>query len=237
MARRHANITKLKIIQTALRLFLENGFSNTSARALCNELDISLGNLTFYYPSKEHLLAVLVEMLCDFQWKMMKEEADDGISLVLAVCLELMSMASASEENETARDMFISAYTSPKTLEFIRKNDSQRAKMVFSEYCPEWTDENFREAEILVSGIEYATLMTTETSTPFDVRISGALDAILYIYKVPEETRKMKIQKVLSMDYKKIGSRIFDEFKEYIEQVNEQAFEEIFNLRQKPFKM
>ena len=139
MARRHANITKLKIIQTALHLFLENGFSNTSARALCNELDISLGNLTFYYPSKEHLLAVLVEMLCDFQWKMMKEEADDGISLVLAVCLELMSMASASEENETARDIFISAYTSPITLEIIRKNDLQRAKMVFSEYCPEFT--------------------------------------------------------------------------------------------------
>lgn len=228
MAKRHANITKLKIIQTALHLFLENGFSNTSARALCNELDISLGNLTFYFPSKEHLLAVLIEMLCDFQWKMMKEEADDGISLVLAICLELMSMASAAEENETARDIFISAYTSPITLEIIRKNDSLRAKTVFSEYCPEWTDEQFKESEVLVSGIEYATLMTTETSTPLDVRISGALDAILYIYKVPEEIRKIKIQKVLSMDYRKIGSRIFDEFKEYIEQVNEQAFNELF---------
>lgn len=228
MAKRHTNITKLKIIQTALHLFLEKGYSSTSARALCNELDISLGNLTFYFPSKEHLLAVLTEMLCDFQWKLMKEEADDGISLVLAVCLELMSMASAAEENEAARDLFISAYTSPLTLEIIRKNDSQRAKMVFSEYCSEWTDENFREAEVLVSGIEYATLMKTKTSTPLDVRISGALDAILYIYKVPEEIRKTKIQKVLSMNYKKIGSRIFQEFKEYIEQVNEQAFNELF---------
>ena len=228
MSKTRTNITKLKIIQTALHLFLEKGYSNTSARALCNELDISLGNLTFYFPSKEHLLAVLTEMLCDFQWKLMKEEADDGISLVLAVCLELMSMASAAEENETARDLFVSAYTSPLTLEIIRKNDLQRAKIVFAEYCLEWTDENFKEAEVLVSGIEYATLVTTETSTPLDVRISGALDAILYIYKVPEEIRKTKIQKVLSMDYKKIGSRIFDEFKEYIEQVNEQAFNELF---------
>ena len=158
----------------------------------------------------------------------MKEEADDGISLVLAVCLELMSMTSAAEDNETAKDLFISAYTSPITLEIIRKNDSQRAKTVFSEYCPDWTDEQFVEAEALVSGIEYATLMTTETSSQLDVRISGALDTILYIYKVPEEIRKIKIQKVLSMDYKKIGSRIFDEFKEYIEQVNEQAFNELF---------
>ena len=228
MKKKRVNTTKLVIIQTALRLFLENGFSNTSARALCNELGISLGNLTFYFPSKDHLLAVLIEMLCDFQWKLMKEEADDGISLVLAICLELMAMTSAAEENETAKDLFVSAYKCPMTLEIIRKNDSQRAKTVFSEYCPDWTDEQFKQAEILVSGIEYATLMTTETSTPLDVRISGALDAILYIYKVPEEIRKIKIQKVLSMDYKKIGSRIFQEFKEYIEQVNEQAFNELF---------
>ncbi len=229
MAKRRINTTKLEIIQTALHLFLENGFSSTSARAICHELDISLGNLTFYFPSKEHLLAVLIEMLCDFQWKLMKEEADDGISLVLAVCLELMSMSSAAEENEAAKDLFISAYTNPTTLEIIRKNDADRSKTVFSEYCKDWTDEQFVEAEALVSGIEYATLMTTKTSAALDVRIARALDTILNIYQVPKEVREKKIEKVLSMDYKKIGSRIFDEFKEYIEQVNEQAFNELFN--------
>ncbi len=228
MAKRRVNTTKLEIIQTALHLFLENGFSDTSARVLCKELDISLGNLTFYFPSKEHLLAVLVEMLCDFQWKLMREEADDGISLVVALCLELMTMASAAEEDQVARDMFVSAYTSPITLEIIRKNDVNRAKTVFAEYCADWTDEQFVEAEALVSGIEYATLMTTKTSSPLDVRISGALDVILTIYQVPEEVRKIKIEKVLSMDYRKIGRRIFTEFKEYIEQVNEQAFNEHF---------
>lgn len=228
MAKKHENTTKLKIIQTALHLFLENGYSNTSARAICNELDISLGNLTFYYPSKEHLLAVLVEMLCDFQWKIMKEEADDGISLILAFCLELMSMASAAEENETAKDLFVSAYKSPITLEIIRKNDSQKAKTVFAEYCPEWSDEMFKEAVVLVSGIEFATLVTTKTSVRLDARISGALDTILYIFNVPEEKRRIEIQKVLSMEYKKIGGRIFHEFKEYIEQVNAQAFDELF---------
>ena len=168
MAKRRINTTKLEIVQTALHLFLENGFSNSSARFLCNKLDISLGNLTFHFTSKDHLLAELVKMLCDFQWKMMKEEADDGISLVLAVCLELMAMASAAEENETAKDLFISAYKCPMTLEIIRKNDFERAKTVFYDYCSDWTDEQFREAEVLVSGIEYATLMTTETSSPLD---------------------------------------------------------------------
>lgn len=222
------NTTKLEIIRTASHMILENGYSATSIRAICSELDIGLGHMTFYFPSKEHLLAELTVMLCDYQWKMMKEEAEDGVSLLLALCLELMTMASAAEEDEIARDLFVSSYTSPLTLEIIRKNDAKRAKTVFAEYCSGWSDEQFTEAEALVSGIEYATLMTTTTSAPLDIRISGALDAIMKIYNVPDEIRQKKISKVLSMDYKNLGRRIFKEFKQYINDVNEQAFEELF---------
>lgn len=227
MAKR-INTTKLEIIQTASQMFLENGYSATSVRAICSELDIGLGHMTFYFPTKEHLLAVLIDMLCDFQWKLIRDEADDGVSLLLAVCLELMSMASAAEESEIARDFFVSAYTSPMSLEIMRKNDAARAKTVFAEFCPDWTDEQFAEAEALVSGIEYSTFMTTKTSAPLDTRISGALEAILTIYNVPADLRQIKIQKVRAMDYRKTGRRIFKEFKQYIEEANEQAFEELF---------
>lgn len=228
-----SQLTKLEIIQVATRMFLERGYTKATTAAICNELEMSKGNLTFHYPSKEHLLAVLVDMLCDFQWKLMEYEADEGISSVMAICLELMSMASACEENEVAKDFFISAYQSPMSLEIIRCNNRERAKKVFADFCEGWTDEQFAEAEILVSGIEYATLMTTEALVPLDVRISGALNYILMIYNVPEETRKMKIQNVLAMDYRSIGSRILKEFIEYVEKVNEQAFEEIIASRKR----
>ena len=227
--RRTKNTTKIEIIRTASELFIENGYSNTSVRSICNKLDMSTGHLMFYFPSKEHLLKILVDELCDFQWKIINEEADDGNSLLLCICLELMSMASACEENEVAKDFFVSAYSSPLTLEIIRKNDTLRAKTVFEQFCPDWTDDDYKAAETLVSGIEYATLMTTESSPPLENRISSALNTILLIYNVPEEVRKMKIEKVLSMDYRKIGNRIFKEFRQYIEEVNEQAFEELMN--------
>lgn len=225
---KRVNTTKLEIIQTASHMILEKGYSATSVRAICSELDIGLGHMSFYFATKEHLLAEIVTMLCNFQWKMMREEANDGISLLLALCLELMTMASAAEEDPIAKDLFISSYISPLTLEIIRKNDAARAKTVFAEFCPDWTDEQFTEAEVLVSGIEYATLMTTKTSSPLDTRISGALDAIMKIYNVPEELRKKKISKVLTMDYRSLGRRIFKEFKQYINDENEQAFEELF---------
>ena len=119
-----------------------------------------------------------------------------------------------------AKDFFVSTYQSPKCLEIIHNNDTARAKEVFAEYCPDWTDEQFREAEILVAGIEHATLNAIDKTVPLETRISGALNAIMTIYNVPEEIRRIKIDKVLAMDYRSIGKRIFNEFKDYVEKAN-----------------
>ncbi len=208
--------TKNKILRVSTTMFLEVGYSKTSPQMIAKELEISTGNLTYYYPTKEHLLAVLTDLLCKFQWKMIKDEAEDGISLLLAICLELMTMAAACEESEVAKDFFVSTYQSPKCLEIIHNNDTARAKEVFAEYCPDWIDEQFREAEILVAGIEHATLSNIDNTVPLETRISGALNTIMMIYNVPEEIRKIKIDKVLAMDYRSIGKRIFNEFKEYV---------------------
>ena len=40
MARRRVNTTKLEIIQTATRMFLKNGYSATSIKAIANALDM-----------------------------------------------------------------------------------------------------------------------------------------------------------------------------------------------------
>lgn len=218
-------LTKLEIITEATKQFLEKGYTNTSANAVAKALDMSQGNLTFHYPTKEHLLAILVDKLCDFQWKRMEQEANDGISSVLAICLELTAMASACESDETIKDFFLSAYSSPLSLDIIRKNDAKRAKEVFGSYRPDWTDEQFAEAEILVSGIEYATLMTAGDPVPLETRIAGALNNILGIYGVSEETRQIKLQKVFAMDYITLGKRVLDEFKQYVTDANDEAFQ------------
>ena len=209
--------TKDKIIRVSTRMFLEYGYSASSVKMVCDELGISKGNYTFYFHSKDDILAVLTDLLCKYQWKLIKDEADGGMSSLLALCFELMTMAAACEESEVAKDFFVSTYQSPKCLEIIHNNDTARAKEVFAEYCPDWTDEQFREAEILVAGIEHATLNAIDKTVPLETRISGALNTIMMIYNVPEEIRRIKIEKVLSMDYRSIGKRIFNEFKEYVE--------------------
>lgn len=220
-------LTKLEIIQVASEMFLNTGYSSTTIKELSRKLEMSPGNITFYFPSKEHLLAELVDMLCNFQWKMMETEANDGLSSVMAICLELTAMATVCEDDAVAKDFYLSTYSSPLCLEIIRRNDIRRSKEVFGEYVPDWTDEQFAEAEILVSGIEYATLMTTSDTVCLETRIIGALDNILSIYKVPEEIRKTKVNKVLAMNYRDVGKRVLKEFKKYVEKANKQALLEL----------
>ncbi len=220
-------LTKTEIVQEACKQFLEKGYSNTTISAIAKELGMSPGNLTFHYPTKDHLLAELVELMCVHQWNLIEKEVDDGYSMIMAVCLELAYVASTSEDDDIMKDFFLSAYRSPVCLDIIRRNDCKRAKEIFRAHRPDWTDEQFAAAEILVSGIEYATIMIAGEKVPLETRISGAMQNILGIYGIPEDVRSIKLNKVFETDYRADALRILADFKEYVKKANEQAFSEL----------
>ena len=219
--------TKKEIIQVASRMFLEKGFTETSVKSICDQLNISTGNLTFHFPTKEHLLSVLVGMLCDFQWEMMEHVLDEGNSSMMAGCLEILAMASICEENEVGRDFYLSAYTHPMTLEIIRHNDMIRSKGLFAPFCPDWTDEDYSVAEQLVSGIEYATLMNTSSSVQLKKRVCSALEAIMNIYKVPVEIQQKYIQQVAAVDAHALGEDVLHKFIQYVHDISEEDLEKL----------
>lgn len=51
-----AERTRARILDTALRLFLERGYEGTTMRAVAAEAGVSLGNAYYYFRSKEHLV-------------------------------------------------------------------------------------------------------------------------------------------------------------------------------------
>lgn len=104
MARTSRTTTKNEIIQVACELFFGKGYFATSPKMVAGELDISSGNLTYYFPTKEHLMAVVVQMRCEFQWKLLGIEAENGIDAVGSICLEMMTVAAVCQEDEIAKD-------------------------------------------------------------------------------------------------------------------------------------
>ncbi len=218
---KHPN-TRQRIIQEAARMFIEDGYTVSSINQLSKNLKLSPGNVTFYFPTKEHLLETLVDEMFIFQNRMIEEETQEGLSSLLAYCLELTSIAAVCEESEIARDFYASSYTSALTLSRIRENDMAKTRAVFREFCPDWEDTQWLATENIVSGIEYATIMTREENTPLPLQIEKTLDTILYLYNVPAETRQAKIQKVLAMDYRALGHKVLIEFPAYVARINEE---------------
>ena len=220
-------LTRNEIIRVAANRFLNDGYTKTTVASMAKSLNMSPGNMTFYFPTKDHMLAELVDMLGKYQWDLMENEAKEENGSVMAICLELLTIASACEQDEIAKDFFLSSYRSELCMERIRRNDKKRAKEVFKKYCVDWKDEYFEEAEILISGIEYATLFTTPDSAPLEIRVNGALRTILSIYNVPKEIRDEKIKKVLSMDYQNKGMDTLKKFRNYVDKTTEQALHDL----------
>ena len=201
MAKRKIINTKLEILQCSMELFLEKGYTASYVTTIAQKLGISTGNLTFYFPTKEHLLAELVKELCVFQWQTMEKAATDGKSSLLAYLLELATIVSVCDENSVAKDFYLSAYTHSLPLKIIRESDTQKTETVFSEYCKGWSETDFIIAENIVSGIEYSMLVTEDTAeVSLEKRIKSSLDVIMKIYDVPENIRKSLLQSVISMD-------------------------------------
>ncbi|MBE5965019.1 MAG: TetR/AcrR family transcriptional regulator [Lachnospira sp.] len=212
--------TRYEILQCATKLFLEKGYTNAYVTAITKSLRISTGNLTFWFPTKEHILAELVKELCDFQqYYIDKKEMAKDDSLLMEYLFELAMFASVCEKNSNIKDLIISAYTYPLPLEIIRKNDTNRAKYTFGKYCPTWTDTDYVLAENVASGIEYAMFMTENTKgITIEQRLTSSLDAIMKLYDVPKEKREQLLAKVMSMDYRTKGNHVFEEFCSFVEE-------------------
>ena len=218
--------TKEMIVQIASRLYLEKGFEDTSNKEICDILQISPGNLTFHFPQREHVLTEFVKELCDFQWRMIEVLEQEDKSPLLALCIEIATMAAAAEEDKAIRDIYISSYTYQMPLAVIRENDTRKTQKIFSEFNPDWTDEQFRVMQTLYSGIEYAIFSSAgHDDLSLDMRVACGLDAALRLYNVPEDLRNQKIEKIIAMDYRSLGKRILSDFKDYITAFNWKAVE------------
>lgn len=230
---RSATTTKYEIIKVASDFFWDVGYSNTSPKMIAQKLGLSTGNITYYFPTKEHLLSVIVEMLCDFQWKMLEDEIKQGFGSAASICLETMTVAVACDESEVARDFFIATFQSELCRNYLRDNHVERAKRIFASECSGWTEEQLHEAELLIMGLQYAAIIPTDADIPLKTRISGALNQILSIYNVDKETRQNEIEKILSLNCRDISKRVLQGFESFVERINEQTLEQTIKCNQK----
>ena len=50
-------LTRNEIIHVAANRFLNDGYTKTTVASMAKSLNMSTGNMTFYFPTKDHMLA------------------------------------------------------------------------------------------------------------------------------------------------------------------------------------
>ncbi|MBQ7986028.1 MAG: TetR/AcrR family transcriptional regulator [Clostridia bacterium] len=215
---RHSKIdplseTEIQVIKGATKLFLKQGFSKTTHRQIAEESGIGLGTITYHYKVKEDMLRVLIEELMDFHLDIIDESAEKAKDNLFAFAIEIAVQIALCENDQKAWDLYFSAYSHPSTFEYIKDWAAKKNYHLLKDRFPDKTEEDFRNLENIISGIELAAF-TTQANRYFTLndKISLFVDSMLKIYDIPETERKATIEKVIELDYCRLAKEMFDKF-------------------------
>lgn len=216
-------------------MFMEKGFTNTSAKAISNELNISTGNLTFYFPTKEHILLELTKEITQFHIKCIDGVTKNDCDDLFAYCWEITAQITLCEENENMKDVYLSIYSHPSTLQYVKDWTAEKNHRILGERLSDWTLERFRRVENVACCIERSALTEpcTENYTLED-KIRLILTCLLKIYDISQQDREAVINKILETDYRKTGHSLYRQLAQYIEKHNQQILEDA--IKEKQFK-
>ena len=216
--KRHSKITPLsdteiKVIQSATKLFLTQGFSKTTHRQIAEESGIGLGTITYHYKVKEDLLRVLIEELMDYHLDVIDDSQEKTKDTLFSYAMEIAVQIALCETDDKAYDLYYAAYSHPATFEYIKDWAAKKNYHLLKDRLPDWSEEEFRIVENVTGGIELAAF-TAPKNRYFSLndKISLFLDSMMKIYNIPENDRKKTIEKVISLDCEKIAKDMFGKF-------------------------
>ena len=207
------NDAQINIIRSAAKLFLQNGFSGTTLKMIEKDSGVKVGNITYYFRSKEDLLAILVEEIMDFHANLLDDICEATDNPLFSYAMEITAQLAICEENRNAWDLYYNSYNLPHTFEHIKTWGAEKNYNLFKERLPGYTEQDFRDKEVVAAGIELAAMKTLcDRNFTIEKKITLILDALMMLYEVKSEERQEIIARVLATDYCKIGCDMFEKF-------------------------
>ena len=217
MAHRENNATQQAIIDSAVRNFLVNGFNKTSAKMICEDVGISPGNLTFWFPAKADILLEFAKKIMSYHTKFIEYNKNKGTEDLFTYCLEIVVQIVLCEERENIRDIYYSMYSEPLTLAYLKDWTAEKNFNILGSYLPDWDLKRFRRAANVTCCIERSALAEpcSEDYTLED-KIHLTLTCLLKIYDFERTEREKVIAKVLATDYQKIKTNMLKQLDEFL---------------------
>ena len=192
-----------------VRLFLEQGYKNTSVSQIVDEAGVARGSYLNLFPTKEKILLDLTETMFGGQFGMARSIADTKLPPVYAYALETAIQLTLTELNENLREIYIEAYSLPETSEYIYLHTTAELKQIFSANFPDYSDSDFYEMEIGTAGLMRSYMARKcDIHFPLERKLSRFLTAAMRVYRVPENELEQTVRFVERLDIRSIAERV-----------------------------
>ena len=207
--RRDSSETKRKILTVCVRLFLEQGYKNTSVSQIVDEAGVARGSYLNLFPTKDKILLDLTETMFGGQFGMARSIADAKLPPVYAYALETAIQLTLTELNENLREIYIEAYSLPETSEYIYLHTTAELKQIFSANFPDYSDSDFYEMEIGTAGLMRNYMARKcDIHFPLERKLSRFLTAAMRVYRVPEDELEQAVRFAERLDIRSIAERV-----------------------------
>ena len=207
--RRDSSETRRKILTVCVRLFLEQGYKNTSVSQIVDEAGVARGSYLNLFPTKDKILLDLTETMFGGQFGMARSIADIKLPPVYAYAVETAIQLTLTELNENLREIYIEAYSLPDTSEYIYLHTTAELKQIFSANFPDYSDSDFYEMEIGTAGLMRNYMARKcDIHFPLERKLSRFLTAAMRVYRVPEDELEQTVRFVERLDIRSIAERV-----------------------------
>ena len=207
--RRDSSETKRKILTVCVRLFLEQGYKNTSVSQIVDEAGVARGSYLNLFPTKDKILLDLTETMFGGQFGVARSIADSKLPPVYAYAVETAIQLTLTELNENLREIYIEAYSLPDTSEYIYLHTTAELKQIFSANFPDYSDSDFYEMEIGTAGLMRNYMARKcDIHFPLERKLSRFLTAAMRVYRVPEDELEQAVRFVERLDIRSIAERV-----------------------------
>ena len=207
--RRDSSETKRKILTVCVRLFLEQGYKNTSVSQIVDEAGVARGSYLNLFPTKDKILLELTETMFGGQFGVARSIADSKLSPVYAYAVETAIQLTLTELNENLREIYIEAYTQKEASEFIFRETAKELYQIFGPYQPELTARDFYDMEIGSASIMRGYMAhPCDEELTLEKKLRLFLTMSLRAYNVPKEETEQAIRFVEGLDIRTISEQV-----------------------------
>ena len=198
-----------KMLQVAIRLFLQNGYEKTTTASIAKGAGMTPSSFFAAFESKEALLLILVKAMFSRQFESAGQFGGVSEDPVLLYSIETALQIYIAELSEPLRELYVAAYSLPSTSEFIYDSMAPRLQRLFSQYLPEAELKDFYEMDIASAGIMRA-YMAKRCDKYFTVenKLTRFLQSSLTLYSVPKQVQLQITDCILNMDLQAYAEQI-----------------------------